>query len=602
MVSKKLTKENIISALVSFVFVFVQSTLYVNKDYALNNISDEFGYISNAVFMAKGIKYTITGMWSAYYAYGYSFILAIFYRLTDNFIAVYRFAMVFNILCLIITYWLVNRCVCMLLEKQGVIVTTIVSIAIWGYTANVVLSKWMWAETVICMLYWLLCWSILRERNNNHSNICVHISRIVILLCLYSMHQRTLVVVIAYAIYLFYKALFVADMRKVNLKKILTAVGLLVFFAVCFIGLNKYKQYLVREIYTYSSSVDINNYSGIANSVSTHLTVHGILDYFVGLSGKVWYFCVGTCFLGPTVIFTLIKCFYLEFKIRIKRKKTLENMSADFGFELFVVMCLVGEILLTSIFMWGMVGRHDTMIYGRYMEFAFGPIILLFFNNLFLDADAVKSQLKKVFILALVLSPIVAYVWEYVSSTSYKSMFSSSIVFYFFWGIPMFAIPFIILGYRFVLYSSIMGLINKDKTNRVCIVLAIFVICVWTINADRYNANAYSYQEILSSRYKNIVAVLDDYNDSEVFLVCKEELETEEANSIFNARIIQSHLYDRNMIPTYSISDDSQPGVYIICNKILYDSDLLDYSDDDVVYSEGDWTIVFVDSSTPKSV
>lgn len=102
-------------------------------------------------------------------------------------------------------------------------------------------------------------------------------------------------------------------------------------------------------------------------SLSSLLSVDGVLALFFSFLGKVWYVGCSTFFLAWWGIVFLIHQVYN----RMRKKE----MGEDEHRILFLLLAFLGALAINCIYM-SYFGRVDTLIYGRYSEYVY--ILILF--------------------------------------------------------------------------------------------------------------------------------------------------------------------------------------------------------------------------------
>lgn len=92
----KVNLKNMVIIFISMIVISLVNLVFTNQNYTLSNIMDEFSYISMGAYFAGYDWSSLTSIWSAYYSYGYSILLAPFFLIFDNYQYVYYAAMILN--------------------------------------------------------------------------------------------------------------------------------------------------------------------------------------------------------------------------------------------------------------------------------------------------------------------------------------------------------------------------------------------------------------------------------------------------------------------------------------------------------------------------
>lgn len=167
--------------------------------------NDEIGYWSNSAFF-MGMDWTsVTGR-IGYYSYGYSLLLvpvrmvaALFGWRWDN---LYRAAVVMNAGFLVVSYVLALRLAKRYLPEMNRYVRTVACFAVFTYSSLIVYAHITWTESTLTFCFWIFLYVM--SRVTDKPGIGNHIAYAVVSFYMYTVHQRSLGIVITSIIIVLY--------------------------------------------------------------------------------------------------------------------------------------------------------------------------------------------------------------------------------------------------------------------------------------------------------------------------------------------------------------------------------------------------------------
>lgn len=583
----------------SIVIICIVNTLFTNTSYALSNILDEFSYAATAAYLA-GYDWTgLTSLWSYYYSYGYPLLLAPIFMIFDNFNIIYYLVLSLNLIFLIGSFLLSIRIFRELFTDLPQWLVILGCLCINLYTSNLINVKWIWPETLIVFLFWTVAFLLLKiTQKTTYFRLIV---LAIILAYMYIVHQRTLVISIAAVLYLaitFYKD---RDCElKINVKKIMVFIILIACLLMIVMHM---KTFFVNSMY-YSSGSDklgVNNIGGIKSSISTSLNLEGLKLFIKGAGGKVFYFITSTIYVGCFGVLFCGKHLLKMINICIGKEK---SKDCSFDISVFFLLSLLGMFLLSIIFMMGGgYERHDTLIYGRYMEYVYGPILLLGFYEIYHNDN--RGKWLSGFIIINFLSAIlVSYCWHWEGITYYKSMVSSAIVYYFFFPdkIELKTIPFLVWAIRSILLVIVVVFFNILKKHKKAILSGLMVLCVsiWCFNGIKYNESAYNMQIIDGDRYSNEAKKLNEIkNLKHIYLVYDGNDLIDVNSKVANIKRLQVLLLDEDIIPVNIIDianerKEKNSAYFVVKESEYYDIAFDIFLEDQMIIDDDEWTAFYI--------
>lgn len=337
--------------------IFGTGIYSINRLYGLTIGVDDFGYISNAAFML-GKNWKGLSEITPYYSFGYSALLVLFLKYFSQPVILFRAIVIFNVILLVISYYISVLCLRKLHKNISNKIIFFTCFVANMYTANFVYGKYVLAESLLILLFWVLALLLI--------NICRHCSNwnmvLLGILCsyMYFVHQRTLVVIGAVFLTIF--ILLVKKRVKWH-----NLAFFFIPFVLLFITGNLFKTFLIDGLYDNNINVAVNNFSGQLGKLYYLLSPGGMLAFVKGLFSKLYYFLLATLFTGGFGLLSIAKhCFCV---IREKPEKDYEGYIYIFFLLSFLFSFLLQGFSLIYP------NRYDLVIYGRYIEFMFGIII-----------------------------------------------------------------------------------------------------------------------------------------------------------------------------------------------------------------------------------
>lgn len=556
----------------STVLIIVVYSLFTNFPYALNNTGDEFSYLTMAANFS-GIDWSqLTSTWCYYYSFGYSLLIAPLFFIFNNIDLVYLCCVILNIIFIVGSFWISIKCFKKLFPKLNENLLLLFCLTISLYSSNIVNTKWAWGECALVFLYWLILNFLVNYTNDYKKKNLLVIG--ILSIFGYSIHQRFLVIIIALIIYLG----FLLFLKKIKIKDLIL---LLVIVVLGYFLTNFLKNEFFVDFFS-KKNIDANNINGVINNL-TNIDWTNIKNLIRGGIGKLYYLVVSSFYLVPfSFVFGLKNIKYL-----IQKKEKIDTRTL---IVMFILIILIGAYLLNTIFMTGGgYSRHDCIIYGRYMEYVYGPVLLVGFIEIINNSHRFK-WLGTFFLMGLICAFFVSKSWTFEAITYSKSMSTSSIVNYYFYPdkINLNMIPYIALFIRTILVGIVFLLIKKNIKCGI-IMLAIVALICWSYNGIRYNQSAYNYINGEYTRFKKMDDLMSAYPNENIYIVYDEKLYSNPFDNIANIERLQVMLWDK---PIQVIENNiNKKGIYIVVNSQDSENLIKKYKLINVIYEDYDWII-----------
>ncbi len=147
------------------ILIAVQPLIWFQDYNFITLLNDEFGYWGNAALFSGYDWYDLLSK-TPYYSFGYSLLLVPILLITKNVQIWYRYAIVINVLFLVISYFLCFYTLRTLFKNLNQKLLLLVSFIVISYTPNIVYAEVAWSETLLVFLIWLISYLIVRNSEN----------------------------------------------------------------------------------------------------------------------------------------------------------------------------------------------------------------------------------------------------------------------------------------------------------------------------------------------------------------------------------------------------------------------------------------------------
>ena len=382
-------------------FVIMLIGLYdLNKHYCLTIINDEFSYWANAAQMA-GKDWTSLISTSSFYSYGYSFLLIPLFWLGISMSVAYRIAIVMNVILLVLSFfmaaWLGMR---LFGNGEGLITRRIIifiSLVVTLYVGNIFQLTVAWTEIPLYFVFWAIVVLIYRIIEPVLAGGKPKYVDVILLAAaavyIYAIHSRTIGVTITVAfLILFIYAKSLLD--KTPQHRLLLCLALMGGLFIC---ASLFRGYTIEAWYENNSSVSMNDFSGQIGKVERLAKTNGLTNLLHSLAGKIYYQASSSFLL---VLLPIISAMGMTLhaiftKMKRKPKKIPEKWNAEKWVLFFCAVAFVLEVGIAALYKSGGLSRLRAVdvLYGRYPEFANGPLLLFAFAMLLMKRKLIKEVL-----------------------------------------------------------------------------------------------------------------------------------------------------------------------------------------------------------------
>lgn len=366
-----INKEYFILACSALLIFFIH-IIHIRNISILKILDDEYGYWGNAAYLA-GLNWSDTVSKIPYYSYGYSLLLVPLFWIFKNTINMYRGAIVLNGIMLSVSFLLCYNISKKLICGVNKYILMSISILISMYPTYIVYSNIAWSECLLVLICWLL--TLCFVGLNNKSSIRKFILIGFLSGYVYTVHQRSLGILVASIIVIFLMRIF----NKINLKQFLSVI---IPFILIIISSFYLKNIVQSNLWLNGAEITINDYSGQLSKLRQLFTLNGLVSAIKELIGQLFYLGAASFmifYLGLyELVYKLRKTILSSLKIK---SLTVINEDNNFYAYLFLFIALLLTIAISVVFMINPISL-DKIIYGRYTEMIISPVFLVGFINL----------------------------------------------------------------------------------------------------------------------------------------------------------------------------------------------------------------------------
>lgn len=518
-------------------------------------IDDEFGYWGIAA-LVNGLDWADLMATTEYYAYGYSVLLVpllFLHKLGVGMSVLYQVAIVLNALMLIAVYYLTQYVGKKIFSDLPEGLVQIVSLAMTVYIGYTTRTHSAWSETYLLLMFWCVVALFLRfiEKPTCKNSFWLVLATANI----FAIHMRAAGVVVAVFITLFFY--FVGNFKKIDKKCMIFTVLLAVAL---FVGLSFVKEYVTNNMYFDQVGTSVNDVSRQVKKTKSLLSVSGLADLMMSMIGKFYYTGAATFLLGligfVSAVFAILKTIFNL----LKKKEITDGFKQWFLF--MTTLAFLGEIAISAIFNCVRFFSNDatktvhldSISYGRYHDFAIGPMLLLGIWVLYYKREHVKE---------ILLAALFFFFSAFVVQYQYDIM-------YFYNGADVFdfrlsAVPWLAILYQGIpqyfgyyaafisvlLFAAIYLLCSFDKSKRYGLTTAILLMALgWGIGGMVYSKE---FVDSKISKDKTVDTVkqmiLETDKEVPIYLVTREKDE-----AIIDVKVLQWSLGNRG-IEVYALDE-----------------------------------------------
>ncbi len=365
---KKIMLESLL-IFILMVFVFLISVNHINESNGIKVYGDEMGYWENAALLT-GRDWSGEASLNIYYGYGYGFLLTpILLLCNKNSTDMMHAAIILQGIMLstcILASWLISKKVNSNVDWKCRIVITLFSVL---YAPNIFYVKFTLSETLLTTCIWWISYLVLCYTENHKSIQGIGI--IILSFYMFSVHQRMITMVLTGFMLVLFVSFLNSSKNKFKMLKILLFLFLLT--AVCYYFCKSYDSFYTNSVYKLAvdGGKETNRVDVAAKkALSSLVSFYGCLTLLISFCGKIFYSFVATY---GFILVGGYSCLYFAMKY-IKDKE--QNYRATW--YMYIFLNYLASIGVSSLAMRGGYElRSDFLLYGRYSEYTYGPILLV---------------------------------------------------------------------------------------------------------------------------------------------------------------------------------------------------------------------------------
>ena len=388
----KIKEKHILAFFIFLILVF--SLKYINQLSVPTFLNDEIGYLANAALLSGKDWSGITRI-SAYYSYGYSIVLVPLFFLIKNTSHLYKAIILLNVFFYIISYYLSFITIKDLFRKIDSRVVAFICGIVSLYSANIYNVNYAWVEPLLYLVFWILIYQmnqIYKFKNNKNILLLSFF-----LFFMYTIHQRTVGIILVGCLCII--CLYIN--KNIDKRNLLVFFLSIISFIVIGILLKQHIKECLWNNTVIEKLANANEYSGqITKIIAIVQSPKLIWNLIRGIIGKYYYLVIST---GSIVTFGIIKIIK-EIKITFVDKKQIHVVYLFMLLSLFILMTTSSVFFITA-------ERFDTVLYGRYSEFAMSPLFIC----------GIISFIKKDFSLKDIIINVVILLVAYFSTKGFLS-------------------------------------------------------------------------------------------------------------------------------------------------------------------------------------
>lgn len=565
--SIKLNWRIVVLAIFSVAIYLIASNGYVNFNQP-TLFDDEFGYWLGSAYL-MGDDWSEVAKYTAYYSYGYGFLIGAPLRLFFSQAFVYNAAIQVNALLLVVSFLIACYMSGKLIPQIKDYYRFVFCFVLCIYPSYIVFSHMTLAECLLIFLFWVFVW--LSHRVMAKPTYLNHAALGLLIVMLYAVHQRTFAVIIATILVLF--VLYTVEWEKRLYLVCFYGVFVLAFLGHCYIkadllqryhgvnpGSNKtiYVLLIVGAIYLgllylpkkiiqklipiafvlvciglfwlgtrflYSNNavalthVTNNNLAGQTGKIKYILSKQGAWTFLFSLTSKALYLMLSTCLL---IYWGIEKCLREMIRLVIdickdikgKLKYSIDHKQLWYSWLLLIFL---GSFAIMAIFM-VIFTRVDCLLYGRYVEHIIGIYVMLGMGHLLQDK---KWWIKLIVMGAATL--LFGYIAsELVQKSGIHNYSPYHVVYMDYWiqkygdhagAILAFSREGLVIG---AAVTCILKMATKNRIHELKIILLTAAITVGFVYSGKQviDNNILRYQYTRNKNYRPIVWEIEKYNDN----------------------------------------------------------------------------------------
>lgn len=476
------------------IVIFVAGVHSINNLYGMITGVDEFGYVCNAKYLLNDKEWKDLSSKLSYYSFGYSLILMPLVKIIKDPSILFRGIVIMNVCLVELSFFTSIKVISGMHKSVSKRKIVFVCFIANMYIANFVYSKYIFAEMLIVLLFWISL-LILQRICNRYDWKKVQLLALVSSY-IFFVHQRTLGVVCAFGIVLV--ALF--------LKKKMPVMGILSYLltmAIMFVIGLCIKKMIINNVYLNNENIAINDFSGQMSRLKYVFQVDNLNNLVFGFLSKLYYFLLATASLGGLGIISFAKKACL---IKNSKKENDESYIGMFIVTVFLLSMGIQTYFLISP------NRYDLVIYGRYVEFMYGVLIA---EGMVVIIDN-KTRIHKVLLGLFIISVAGGYsailLFEKFNLQICTSYLAPALFLFFNGKYPLKESVYLSLIF-IVALCTLFWIVCKGIRKNKIVVIGVMLLCFWGESYRLLDDAILEDQKLLKTEYVSLAGLISDYTN-----------------------------------------------------------------------------------------
>lgn len=445
--------------ILSFIIITLLCCLQIRTIDYIYIINDEFGYWAHAVSCA-GYDWKELIAETPYYSWGYSIWLIPIIVLLPTPALWYKAAVFLNVAFLLLSYCFCYKSGRKLFPEISDKLMALISLIVIIYPSNIIYAQASWTETLSYLLVWVNIYLIIKLEEQ--FSMKYFLLSLIVPLYGYAVHNRNIGILLANIVILF--LLLFKNKKKVGYYLLIPVILIAGYQLIDLV-----KAHQIDALWSNSKASTLNNVginvATITNYASRILNEAKLL--LISIVGKYLYLILGFGLLFPIVLIHFAK----DILLNIKEKELFRTYACS---KLWIFLSTIAMFGVCALQMNHWDGRKDLIVYGRYMENALGPLLLLCITYAILSVKELQTALViSVVSILMTIFPVFYYISN--ANGNFNSICSPIIgVFYKINNEPLFT--FILIGFFVALVLCILSVscCTGNRRLRIALILLCF--------------------------------------------------------------------------------------------------------------------------------
>ena len=482
--------------------IIIWVTIYNIKSLNIVTIlNDEFGYWSNAALIAQRPWLSLS-QHTPYYSLGYSLLLIPLFWILQRTSTMYQVAIMLNCAMMVCEYCIAFRVLKKTAQSISGLARVIISFISVFLCTNLFYSQVAWSECFFTFLVWLLVYSFYKLETKISLRWLLFSAAIIILL--YITHQKAIGLLIPFVVA--FAILIKTHKKRMTWIIIPVLVVLIAYFIQRFVfqmQLHLVDDYRVTKM----NDLVVGN-----DTISMYLNkiISNIVSLLISICGKVSVLFFSTW--GMALVLGVNWC-----STTINIIKNNRSFPKLYAAETFIALSMVIMLGLQSVQMMED-ARKDVVVYSRYFDFIFGPVI--FFSTHYLFRKKRNFNILTVGLVISVIGLIIVEKFSWSQSSESFNVPCSPLlggIECWFGGVSNVVIVLIWILVIFFLLSY-----STKKVDGRVFVTVIVSLFVFVNVGSAYYANNWlnTARDVFKNKTNSMIEIIDAYDNPTIVYLC----------------------------------------------------------------------------------